>query len=387
VPGVRVKDGLFIGNEAASQDEEAITDNKVTRIVNCCGKQVSNVFGHLGVKYLTYNWIDGPTQVILDPSDKVITAVYNFVEEALEQGDGVLIHSFFGNSRSICLVSAYLMKRYRWSMKKALEFLKSRQLEIEMKPNFQQQLSTFELRLAAKSEGPLAMDWEADDSGAVDSEQLLLRNTFLNVSAKTPIDLRPTPPRTHKLKWSDDMADDKSRLEQPPSPEHSPRDVLAQRPALKGSRAALAATGDKLGATTASNGAQTGSVKACTASGNRMVATAAAKIAGVDSLAQGSITIHTRAGVVTCSPEEIVHKRFGLKFACSTIILEYSVPAHNLRAHHKVKVDLPKLATGTLACDAAAAEHLREAHAPWLNGVSAQQLAELIGRLRTASGC
>lgn len=363
VPGVKIKDGLFLGNEASSQDEEAVVDNKVTRIVNCCGKQVSNAFGHLGVKYLTYNWVDGPSQVILDPSDKVVNDVFNFVEEALEQGDGVLIHSFFGGSRSVCLITAYLMKKYRWNMKKTLEFLKAKQIEIEMKPNFTQQLSSYELRLAAKTEGSLSLDWEAVSEGAGDAEQHLLRNTYLNITAKAPIDLRPTPPRTYKLQWSDGLANDKSRLEQPESPPHSPRHAKAARPALKGSRAKGPAGGGGQSLATKLQGA--GAIAAC----------------------QATITIRTRGGVVQCSPEEIVHRRFGLKFSCSTIILEYAVPKHNVRAHHAVKLDLPSLAAGAVSCDAAAAEHLREAHAPWLNGVSAQQLAELVGRLRSAHGC
>merc|ERR1711953_209286 len=53
-----------------------------------------------------------------------------------------------------------------------------------------------------------------------------------------------------------------------------------------------------------------------------------------------SIKIQTRKGVVHCSPEEIVHKRLGIKFKCNAILLEYCVPIHDLRALHTVIVDL-----------------------------------------------
>jgi len=355
-------DGLYIGGEQASQDEEAITDNKVTRIVNCCGKQVNNAFEIMGIVYLTYSWADNLSQVILDPDDKVINKIYNFIEDTLGKGDGVLVHSFFGNSRSVCVVCAYLMKKYRWGLRKAEEFLKSRQLEMFMKENFREQLLAYESRLETAFGSPLTVDWEPQDSGKVPSLELLLANTYMNVTAKTPIDLRPTPPKTSKLKWLDDAVTcaPSPLLERPPSPRRS--ETLPLRPALKGGRAAPALPKDDRGA----------QAEPCE------------ELSGALS-DDGPITIRTRGGVVKCNPEEIVHKRFGLKFECSTIILEYSVPARNLRAHHRVKVDLPSLATGTAAHDAAAAEHLKQMHAPWLNGVCAQQLAELVGRLRSSA--
>lgn len=42
--------------------------------------------------------------------------IYNFIEEAMEQGESVLIHSMHGKSRSGCVVLAYLMKKYNWSL-------------------------------------------------------------------------------------------------------------------------------------------------------------------------------------------------------------------------------------------------------------------------------
>ncbi len=39
--------------------------NKVTHAINCAGRQVPNHWEPIGVKYLTYFWLDQETQVSL----------------------------------------------------------------------------------------------------------------------------------------------------------------------------------------------------------------------------------------------------------------------------------------------------------------------------------
>jgi|TARA_B110000285_G_scaffold173457_1_gene194369 hypothetical protein len=38
IGAIKIKDGLFIGDELASQDIEFVVANKVTHIINCAGK-------------------------------------------------------------------------------------------------------------------------------------------------------------------------------------------------------------------------------------------------------------------------------------------------------------------------------------------------------------
>merc|ERR1711865_89025 len=101
---------------------------KVTRVINCCGQQVLNHWESIGVTYLTYKWADVGSQVILDEADTVITEAFNFMEEAAEKGEGVLVHCQDGQSRSCVIVTAYLMKKLSWSLRQATLYLKSRQV-------------------------------------------------------------------------------------------------------------------------------------------------------------------------------------------------------------------------------------------------------------------
>lgn len=55
-----------------------------------------------------------------------LSQITNFIDEALEKGDSVLMHSFRGTGRCIACASAYLMFRHRWGFEKALDFLCSK---------------------------------------------------------------------------------------------------------------------------------------------------------------------------------------------------------------------------------------------------------------------
>jgi protein-tyrosine phosphatase len=88
---------------------EFVFANKVTRIINCSGRQLSNHWQHVGVVYLTFNWVDSENQILFDTEDRVTDQIFNFIESANSQAESVLVHSVRGQSRSSCVIAAYLM--------------------------------------------------------------------------------------------------------------------------------------------------------------------------------------------------------------------------------------------------------------------------------------
>jgi len=58
IGAIKIKDGLFIGDSFAAKDLEFVVANKVTKIINCSGRQVQNQWTNIGVEYLTYHWLD-----------------------------------------------------------------------------------------------------------------------------------------------------------------------------------------------------------------------------------------------------------------------------------------------------------------------------------------
>lgn len=156
IGAIKIKDGLFIGDEFSAQDLEFVIANKVSHVINCAGKQVANHFESIGVVYLTFFWLDQPSQVLFDHSDKTTKSIFEFIESAAKKSESVLVHSVRGQSRAASVLAAYLMRKYRWSMIKTLEFLNSRRPELEIKESFIKQLQDYEQRLTKVGAGPLS---------------------------------------------------------------------------------------------------------------------------------------------------------------------------------------------------------------------------------------
>ena len=90
----------------------------------------------MGIVYLTFHWLDQEQQVLFDQTDVTTKKIFDFVEEAGKKSESVLVHSVRGQSRAASVLACYLMRKYRWSMIKTLEFLNSRRPDLEIKATF-----------------------------------------------------------------------------------------------------------------------------------------------------------------------------------------------------------------------------------------------------------
>ena len=93
---------------------------------------------------------------MFDRDDKTTKNIYDFIESAAKKSESVLVHSVRGQSRAASVLACYLMRKYRWSMIKTLEFLNSRRPELEIKAKFIEQLNEYEQRLTSSGNGPLS---------------------------------------------------------------------------------------------------------------------------------------------------------------------------------------------------------------------------------------
>lgn len=66
---VKIRDGLFLGDQYSPQDLEFLAVNKISHIVNCAGRQLQNQWTQVGVKYLTFYWLDDDRQLLFDDND------------------------------------------------------------------------------------------------------------------------------------------------------------------------------------------------------------------------------------------------------------------------------------------------------------------------------
>lgn len=210
IGAIKIKDGLFLGDEFAAQDLEFVVTNKVNRIINCAGKQIPNHWETVGVQYMTFYWLENDKQIIFDHKDEVMNNTYKFIEEALLVGDSVLVHSVRGHNRSVCIISAYLMRKFRWTLYKTLEFLHSRRPDLEIRANFFNQLLVIENRLTKLGFGAKSYNWK-ELSDKADTEEILLTNTFINSKNVESADFKessPEKPKQSKVKWIDNKQED-----------------------------------------------------------------------------------------------------------------------------------------------------------------------------------
>jgi protein-tyrosine phosphatase len=196
----KCKDGLFLGDMQSSQDLEFVVANKISRIINCSGREVPNGWERGGVRYLTYYWPESGNCVIFDETNSVLDEIYAFIEDAIESGESVLVHSTDGVSRACFCVAVYFMLKYRWTLSKTLTFLRNKRPDLHPKPGFMRQLQALDHSLQRMNgKNPIdskrANEWIVEDSrpssassgisvvsvaGETLEEEKLLSNTFLN---------------------------------------------------------------------------------------------------------------------------------------------------------------------------------------------------------------
>ena len=82
-----------------------------------------------------------------------LDACFDFIHRAAQEWDSkdkdegkgtILVHSYFGMSRSSAVVIAYLMKEKNWSLRVAYDHLKERHSSINPNDNFAVQLIRYE---------------------------------------------------------------------------------------------------------------------------------------------------------------------------------------------------------------------------------------------------
>ncbi|XP_038565294.1 LOW QUALITY PROTEIN: uncharacterized protein si:dkey-175m17.7 [Micropterus salmoides] len=130
---------LFLGNERDAEDLDLLLRLNIGYVVN--------VTTHLplyhvssGLRYKRLPATDNSKQNLRQYFEEV----FEFIEEAYQSGQGVLVHCQAGVSRSATIVIAYLMKHTLMTMTDAYKYVRSRRPVVSPNLNFMGQLLEFE---------------------------------------------------------------------------------------------------------------------------------------------------------------------------------------------------------------------------------------------------
>ncbi|XP_054273104.1 dual specificity protein phosphatase MPK-4 [Macrosteles quadrilineatus] len=136
-----IEKGLFLGNLTAATDKNVIEGNKINRIltVDSCPlpQKITDISG---IKTLFIQVTDLPHEDLLGHFEEA----YNFIKEAQDRDEIVLVHCYFGVSRSATIVIAFMMKKYSLTYSEALERVKSQRRFVGPNAGFQAQLELYE---------------------------------------------------------------------------------------------------------------------------------------------------------------------------------------------------------------------------------------------------
>ena len=126
-----------VGSQEFAQDLHGLQKHKITHILNIT-VEVSNAFPE------QFQYMQIPVQ------DRVSTQLapylpeaFHFIQDGRAQGS-VLVHCYFGASRSASIVIGYLMKTERMRYSEALEYLQILRPEVFPNDGFCQQLKDYE---------------------------------------------------------------------------------------------------------------------------------------------------------------------------------------------------------------------------------------------------
>lgn len=140
----QIKKGLYLGSLGAARNKAALESENVTHILTVASSLTPAYPSDFVYKIIS----------VLDSEDvdlsKYFDECFDFIEEAIGTGGGVLVHCFAGRSRSVTIIISYLMRKYDMSLNKALEYVKEKRPVASPNSGFITLLQNYEKYLQGK---------------------------------------------------------------------------------------------------------------------------------------------------------------------------------------------------------------------------------------------
>ncbi|XP_067009394.2 dual specificity protein phosphatase MPK-4 [Anabrus simplex] len=136
-----IEPGLWLGNLTAATDVETLSRLHINHILTVDSCPLPRKITMLpGVKTKFIQVTDTPREDLLSHFAEALDFI-----KAGQETSVVLVHCYFGVSRSATIVIAYIMKKHNLSYEEAFQRVKERRRFVGPNPGFQSQLRLFEL--------------------------------------------------------------------------------------------------------------------------------------------------------------------------------------------------------------------------------------------------
>jgi len=137
-----ILDRLYLSSVRYAKDPSFVKNTAITHIL-IAAKSLTHYFPKI-ITYLQFPITDSPSTLIIAFFPEAI----QFIESALqEKNNNVLVHCLGGRSRSVTIMTSYLMFKLKMNREEALEFIKKKHTLAFPNAGFLAQLKLFEICL------------------------------------------------------------------------------------------------------------------------------------------------------------------------------------------------------------------------------------------------
>ena len=143
IPDEIIPNFLFLGSAGASRNLKFLKQHNIKNILVVCYDISTPFFPEEGFKY---KFVAAADALDYDISQDFKECL-DFIVDAEEKGEAVIVHCVKGKSRSASVVIAYLMKTKGWNYERALKQVSRQRPMISPNPFFIQKLKEFESTL------------------------------------------------------------------------------------------------------------------------------------------------------------------------------------------------------------------------------------------------
>ncbi|XP_059051388.1 dual specificity protein phosphatase MPK-4-like [Achroia grisella] len=135
-----IDDGLYLGNLACARDYKTLEKLQVTHILTIDVVPLPRTaLDHINITFKYVKLADVPKEDLISH----LPETNDFIKEAITKGGTVLVHCYFGVSRSAAVVVAYIMEKYGLCYEDAFTLVKSKRRFISPNIGFVAQLKLF----------------------------------------------------------------------------------------------------------------------------------------------------------------------------------------------------------------------------------------------------
>jgi hypothetical protein len=138
-PSTYIIDNIYLGSCLGACNLNLLNKNKIGYIINI-SEDIPNFFEDK-FKYLQIKKKDNGKEEL---EKKNFEESYNYILRSQDKNKKIFIHCFVGRSRSVSLIIYYLMKKYNYTIKESLDFIKKKRDVIDPAIKFINNLKKYE---------------------------------------------------------------------------------------------------------------------------------------------------------------------------------------------------------------------------------------------------